>query len=523
VIRSEAEDGPLIAAAGLEDSSVLRLLLERIQLLDGEDIKSAIFNQMTDPYIGRTEKWTTPLLRAIERQRSENISLLLEHGANPNGCSIQTQLNLSRFIRRFWNVDAGDLEERYPHELPFALSYGAPIRPGDVGKLSDELVPLTEMEITKRRSPFSRARFWTEPHKKGLDYSRDDALLNSVVRSGTSSPEILDQLLRSGADAHFWMNSEVNEQQEDEDNLSPSALALSTPLHAAIANDNLAMLSVLLDRGFNPNARSLITGSLAVTPTQYAIMVGKLDAYSLLKAHDCCDVGILTPIYGVHILHFAAALLRFDLVKAIGLPLSCAPHTTLGHTLLHIACLPYNGDDVQSSQKIEQSIHEVRNLRDKRYISQSQGSARYDASGSRILLPQEGQPKAGQLMPRNITNELQQQEDMCRFVVSELGATQIELSDIHGNTPLHYLAGAWFLNESLVSWMREQEGGEHAWANSENMWGHTPLVLWEENQAERFKARMASQDLSGGRGARGRGRGRGVVRQVRHKWRRGLG
>jgi len=519
VPRSEGEDGPLIAAAGLEDSSILRLLLERIQLLDGEDIESTILNQATDPYIGGTNKWTTPLLRAIERQRSENVRLLLAHGADPNGCSIQTQQNLSRLVRRFWTIEKGDLEERYPHELPFELSYGAPIRPGDVGKLSDELIPLTKTEIEKRRGISSRAQFWTEPHKKGLDYSRDDALLNSVVRAGTSNPEILDQLLRGGADAQFWMQSEGDRQLEDEEDLSPSALALSTPLHAAIANDNLAMLSVLLDRGFNPNARALVTGSLAVTPAQYAIMIGQLEAYSVLKAHDALDIGILTPIYGVHILHFATALLRLDLVKGIGLPLSTAPLTALGHTLLHVACLPYNGDDVQSSPNIEQSIHEVRNLRDTRYISKPPGSARYDASGSRILRPQEGEPKAAQLVPRDMTNEMQQQADMCSFIVSELGATQIGLSDIHGNTPLHYLAGAWFLNEGLISWMREQAGGEHVWANAENIWGYTPLVLWEENQAERVKVLMASQGPFRGRS----GRGRGVVRQVRYKWRRGLG
>lgn len=225
----------------------------------------------------------------------------------------------------------------------------------------------------------------------------------------------------------------------------------------------------------------------------------------------------------MHILHFATARLPLDLVEAIGLPPSSAPNTILGHTLLHIACLPYKGDDVQSSQKIEQSIHEVRNLRHTRYISQPPGSARYDASGSRIFRPQEGQPEAAQLAPRDITNELQQQEDMCRFIVSELGATQIGLSNIHGNTPLHYLAGAWFFNEGLIAWMREQAGGEHVWAKAENIWGHPPLVLWEENHAERLKALAASQTPSGGRGGRSRGRGRGVVRQVRHKSRRGLG
>ena len=157
VMRSEGEDGPLIAAAGLEDSSVLRLLFERLQLLDGDDVELKIVNQATDPYLGGTEKWTTPLLRATERQRSENIRLLLDRGANINGCSVETQRNLSRLVRRFWTIEKGDLEERYPHELPFELSYGALIRPEDVGKLFDELLPLTETEIKIRRSPSSRA------------------------------------------------------------------------------------------------------------------------------------------------------------------------------------------------------------------------------------------------------------------------------------------------------------------------------------------------------------------------------
>lgn len=523
VMRSEAEDGPMIAAAGLEDSSVLRLLLERTQLLADGDLRSAILNQANDPYIGGTGKWTTPLLRAIERRREENVCLLLAHGADPNGCSIQTQRNLARLARRFWTVDAADLADRYPHELPFELSYGAPIRPGDVGQVSEELVPLTEAEITIRRGNPSFARFWTEPHKKGLDHSRDDTLLNSVVRAGTSNPEILDQLLRNGADAQSWLRSDVDEQLKDEEDLSPSSLALSTPLHAAIASDNLDILRNLLDRGFSPNARALVTGSLAVTPAQYAIITGRLDAYSILKTCDQTDVGILTPIYRVHILHFAVALLRRDLMQAVGLPLSSAPVTALGHTLLHVACLPYNGDDVQSSQKIEQSIHDVRNLRDTRYILHPPGSARYDASGKRLGRPQEGQPTAPQYVPRDIPNELLQQEEVCKLIVCELGAAEIGSIDIHSNTPLHYLAGAWFLNDGLITWMREQAGGEHVWQSAENMWGHTPLALWEENQAERAKTLAASQNRSEGRGGQGRGRGRGGLNRGRNRWRRGLG
>jgi hypothetical protein len=526
VMRTEGEEGPMIAAAGLQSSSVLRFLLERTQLLEDEETRSAVLNQATDPYIGGTNKWTTPLLRAIERQRPENVRLLLAHGADPNGCCIQTQRNLSRLVRRFWLVEASDLEERYPDELPFALSYGAPIRTTDVGKVSEELAPLTDAEIKNRRTRFF-PRFWTERHKKGLDYSRDDTLLNSIVRAGTSSPEILDLLLDGGADAQFWQQPDTNEQLKDEEHLSPSALALSTPLHAAIAGNNLTMLRVLLQRGFNPNARAIITGSLAITPAQYAITTGRLEAYSILKTHDQLDAGIVTPIYRAHILHFATALLRLELMRATELPLSTAPPTALGHTLLHVACMPYNGADVQASPKIEKSINDVRNMRDTRYILHPTDSAMYDASGVKIRLPQEGQSKSPQNSPRDIPNELQQQEGVCRHIISELGATHIGLTDVHGNTALHYLAGAWFLNEGLISWMREQIGGEDVWTSAENIWGHTPLALWEENQAKRAKAltavQMRDEERGGRPGGRGRGRGRGRGGLTRNLRRRGLG
>jgi hypothetical protein len=526
VMRTEGEDGPVIAAAGLQNSSVLRFLLERTQLLEDEEHRSAVLNQATDPYIGGTNTWTTPLLRAIERQRPENVRLLLAHGADPNGCCIQMQRNLSRLVRRFWLVEASDLEERYPSELPYALSYGAPIRTIDVGKASEELVPLTDVEIENRRTRFF-PRFWTERHKKGLDYSRDDALLNAIVRAGTSSSEILDLLLDGSADAQLWLQPSTDEQLKDEECLSPSALALSTPLHAAIASNDLTMLRVLLDRGFNPNARAIITGSLAITPAQYAIITGRLEAYSILKSHGRLDIGILTPVYGVHILHFATALLRLELIRATDLPLSAAPITALGHTLLHVACMPYNGADVQTSPKIEKSINDVRNLRDTRYVVHPLESSNFDASGVKRGRPQEAQPKSPQHSPRDVPNELQQQEDVCKHIITELGVAHIGLTDAHGNTALHYLAGAWFVNEVLISWMREQTGGEAVWTSADNMWGHTPLALWEENQAERAKALVAAQMRREGRGGRPVGRGRGLGRGrgglTRNLRRRGLG
>jgi hypothetical protein len=77
--------------------------------------------------------------------------LLLVHRVDPNCGCIETQGNLSRIVRRLWTVDAVDLEECYPSEFPFELSYGIPIWSTDVGDTSGELASLTEAEVDSRR------------------------------------------------------------------------------------------------------------------------------------------------------------------------------------------------------------------------------------------------------------------------------------------------------------------------------------------------------------------------------------
>jgi ankyrin repeat protein len=139
---------------------------------------------------------------------------------------------------------------------------------------------------------------------------------------------------------------DTTNQLPDEEYLTSSALALSTPLHAAIVTFNNLMLQALLDRGSSPNARALITGSCALTPLQYAIDLGSTEAYSVLDAHNQLDKTILTPIFNVHILHFATAHLHTYTMQMIGLPLSAAPPKALGHTLLHVAYLPHTFHEV---------------------------------------------------------------------------------------------------------------------------------------------------------------------------------
>jgi hypothetical protein len=65
------------------------------------------------------------------------------------------------------------------------------------------------------------------------------------------------------------------------------------------------------------------------------------------------------------------------------------------------------------------------------------------------------------------------------------------------------------------------------WTSAENTWGHTPLALWEENQAEKAKALVVVQMRREGCGGRPVGRGRGLGRGrgglTRNLRRRGLG
>jgi hypothetical protein len=309
-------------------------------------------------------------------------------------------------------------------------------------------------------------------------------LLHSVVRAGTATPGILDKLLRKGADASAWLEPGITERLPDEDQLSSSAFARSTPLHAAIMSNNMAMLRCLLDRGFNPNARALITGSCALSPAQYAITVDNLEAYSVLSSHDKLDSTVVTPVFGVHILHFATARLRLDLLHATNLPLSSAPATALGHTLLHVACLPYQTCEVQVPEKIQQSVHDIRNMKRSQEIRCLPDEAQYDEFGNKIdraWTPLEDRTKA----VRNMPDELRQQASVCKLLVTELGPGVIGIAYIHGNTALHYLAGSWFLNEDLIAWLRAQTGGERVWQDTKNRWGHTPQALWDDNHNER--------------------------------------
>lgn len=80
-------------------------------------------------------------------------------------------------------------------------------------------------------------------------------------------------------------------------------------------------------------------------PLILAVAEKNLDIYKVLSASPLVDHTLRTPVYDVHILHFSVAVLSTELFERVVRDHprdfeKAAGSTTLGHNLLHIACLP---------------------------------------------------------------------------------------------------------------------------------------------------------------------------------------
>jgi hypothetical protein len=73
------------------------------------------------------------------------------------------------------------------------------------------------------------------------------------------------------------------------------------------------------------------------------------------------------------------------------------------------------------------------------------------------------------------------QAEMMKRIVQELGIDIVLNKDYLGNTPMHYLAAARTINETLIAWLRDYTQGDHCWLETKNGFGHTPPDLWVDN------------------------------------------
>lgn len=452
----------------------------------------------------------TSILRAIEMSRAENVCLLLDEGADPNGVPMSKQIDMARRFRRFCCDGSARSAESVRQSMDDMKMY---LDEDEVGSVPSQIHPsfLTDDELADRRRHFGP--FWAVPCCFEIDYSMEEALYHSVVMAGLATTEILDQILEAGADTSAWCEPLPVSLPEEAD-LKPSEACISTPVHTAIPTGNKAILCALLDRGFSPNARFLISGSQALAPMQFAIVIGDLETYDLLKTRGA-DPEIRTLVFDVHILHFAAALLRMDLLKGIGVPLSKASTTAMGHSLLRIAALPFNWSDFENSApKVNQSIHDERGMIASSRICErmrkelDDGSGGYEEGQRHHVYKAEYESKVEALhryegMERReptknpkkwikiLGKDGLQQETVCKFLVQELGSDQIGLPDRHGNTVLHYLAGAKFPNMPLIEWLKGQENGASVWRKATNSWGYTPEELYADASFARNEPRAS--------------------------------
>lgn len=203
----------------------------------------------------------------------------------------------------------------------------------------------------------------------------------------------------------------------------------------------------------------------------------------------------------MHALHFAAAQLRIDRLEAVGLRMpGCAPVTSMGHTLLHVACLPFNQGQIQSSaRKISQSSHDVRAMNPKfrpssrmttTYSEDGQEKVEMAAQYRALCCPGGAANKKGPSIPsqqfRAPEKDRLKQEAACKLILATCGDdAQVSTPDKHGNNMLHYLASIRNPNTSLIDWAKQQEGGFRAWKSERNFWGFTAQDLYEEGRIAR--------------------------------------
>jgi hypothetical protein len=243
---------------------------------------------------------------------------------------------------------------------------------------------------------------------------------------------------------------------------------VSSPLHAALQSKNIDMLKHLLDIDFDPNIMPLANPTRCFTPLMATIINSEdfdKDAFDLLCSYPETNSEIRTPIYGVHLLHFAVAALNLETLKHVAskIPLKNAGFTALGHTLLHIACMPSDALQVQRhSEIIYRSIHETRDLH-----------ARND--------PHAHWPPDRAHDPLCNKAQFQQQTAVVKFLWDN-GITGVDKRDVHGNTPLHYLVGCRSVNQELLTWWLEQPGVNIIWRECLNDYEATPEELFSAGE-----------------------------------------
>ena len=453
---------PIMRAASCSDPSVLRAVIKYGASLDEKRRRDVGLSwQAFSDCDSLSLQYDSPLQEAIRAELPENVALLISAGSDPNGLLADM---LSRFSAQY---------------LRFRRHRNHITRNEALKLISEsQLSPLTSGELSCRRK--TRTRFWTSESFVTTCSVPRTARTALETAASTGNIEIFDQILAAEPEISWWM---VNSQTLAlPTHPLHSFLSISTPLHAAIEAGNNDMVMYMIDKGFSPNTVPVSATIQCISPlmaTVASCAPPNLEAYDLLLSYAHTNRDLRTPVFNVHILHFVTALLSFALLErvAASIPLSNAGTTALGHTLLHVACMPSDDTYIQIySEKVYQSIHNVRTL-----------------STSWIpleLLPHEQNRKDGLVRNYEGLSHLQDpsitdttaQIKVVEFLLRS-STLQVNATDKDGNSAMHYVAGSRVVSEELLQMLRAVDGGEHVWMNEKNMWGWTPRDLYRDGKS----------------------------------------
>jgi hypothetical protein len=317
-----------------------------------------------------------------------------------------------------------------------------------------------EEEIKGRQKNFSC--FWRGYDCVPTNYFKGmDGITPTEEACKYDSAIILDMILKANADVSFWKGT----QTKIPDSLTYSSLSTSNPILYAIKSRHMEHLQRLLDDGFNPNVMPLVIRQQSYPPIMACFVLcdpPNWDAFSTLlesKTKPEIDRDTVTPLYKIHTIHIVVELQSLPVLERVlaqGFELFKAGPTVLGHTLLHIACLPL---DITQINVFEESIygsaHEFRSLL---LHSKFQGHIIFE----------------NELPIQQATDFFDAQTELVLFLLfqSEDPYAELAARDCHGNTAFHYLAMYRIVNLKLLKKMMAfaPGKGEALFEQSKNFW-----------------------------------------------------
>ncbi|KAA6414982.1 MAG: hypothetical protein FRX48_01733 [Lasallia pustulata] len=522
---------PLIRAARHPDISPLRSLLKNLPAarLDPGRVtwpSSEISN-------GGNGIWKSPLTEAILAGLPENAALLLEYHADPDGFPNYLFRRFSScFIRHrplYRRADtSGSLP---PHENLLEMIS------------SPQTGPLTGHEIEARR--LSRCRFWAEKDFLSFKSAFKGPVTALEAAAEMGDKETFARLVQAGADTTAWT---TEHQGQMPDPAPPSYLTLSTPLHRAIEKNNPEMVAYLLRSHHRPDYFPLSTITRSLNATMYLLTLPSPSPTLLNLLLPSTSLSALTPTYNCHILHIASATLSLPLFQQVAHAVG-PPATNLSNLPPPPSATPPSTSPASPSPTPTSTCTRPKSTpaSTKSAPSPPPGSPSHSpptlpapaapirpeppppAPRNAATHPRARSPKRNHLAPSPADDGAAQSALVKHLLRARYADPLAALAaqDVHGNTPLHYLAAARDFNEGLWGWVcgmikrwREGEGakggqslqmggggevpdaakGYDALIGIRNRWGYCPAELFLENREARGEWGRGGCRFGGGSG-----------------------